>query len=193
MSNDNLLKPNESELMFLQLAYNSFYDLYELYFSWAELNEKQKYDIILKIYSIFSECLKYEPIKHYLSFLEKNRPEWDIISLKFFEIIRHIIIHFPFFNSWNEVYFNRKIILWSWNHSKIDKFFIQNEWKEQFKWRIWDNYNKKMDYWYTINFPKNYSKNENIYLKDLIDENLWVEFSLIMIKKVLDTQVENKN
>jgi len=71
----DLLMPNENELFFLKLAYNSFYDLYELYFSQTKLNEKQKFDIIFKIYSIYSECLKYNPIKHYLSYLEKNRPE----------------------------------------------------------------------------------------------------------------------
>ena len=93
------IKPNKKEKEFLEIAYNSFYDLYEEYKNKKNLSSEKKLAILIKIFSIYSECLKYEPIKCFVKFLEENRPPGDIISLRYFEIIRHILIHFPFFTS----------------------------------------------------------------------------------------------
>ena len=189
----NNLKPSKQELLFLEKAYNSFYDSYEKITTQKNISSEEKFNIISKIFSIYSECLKYEPIGYYKLHIKQSRPEWETIALNFFEIIRHIITHFPFFNNWNEVSFNRDLILWNWKHSKIDSFLKENEGKDGFKWRVWDWINKTMKYWYTINFPKKYNNNDVIFLKDLIDEDLWIDFSLIMIKQVLDSQIENNN
>jgi len=187
----NETKPNKKELVFLTLAYNAFYDLYErIENKKTELKSNERFILLNKIFQIYNECLQYEPIKYYLKFLEKNRPEADTISLKYFEVIRHIFVHFPFFDKWEDVYITRDLITWTDKHSRIDSFLLEHEGKEPFKWRIWDNNKKEMIYGYVINFPKDYSKNSKIYLKDLIDENQGIEISLIMIKRVLESQIE---
>ena len=115
----------------------------------------------------------------------------DIMSLKYFEVIRHVLVHFPFFNKWDEVYFTQDLITWNGKHSKINSFFMDNEGRIEYKWRIWDGNKKAMKYGYVIKFPKSYSKNSKIYIKDLINEDKGIEISLLMIKKVLESQVEN--
>jgi len=185
------LKPNDKKLKFLNFAYNNFYDIYNEYFDNTKLTPKEKYQLIVRALSIYSECLKYEPISYYLKYLSVTRPAGDIASLRFFEIIRHILVHFPFFTEWNEVSFNRDLILWNNKHSKIDEFLLEVEGREGFKWRIWDNKKKKMRYGFEIKFPSKYKNNNLIYLKDLIDEKRGIEICFIMIKKVLGSQVED--
>lgn len=183
-------KPSKKELIFLNLAYNRFFDLYKKFENYSNpLSSEEKFSLLKNILQIYSECLKYEPIKYYLKFLAEKRPLGDTTSLKYFEVIRHILVHFPFFNKWDDVYFTQELIIWNGNHSKINSFFLDNEGKEEFKWRVWDENEKMMKYGYVIKFPNNYSKNSKIYIKDLIDEVKGIEISLLMIKRVLESQV----
>jgi len=62
--NDNL-KPNEKEILFLQLSYNKFYDIFEEIFLddfWLQSKEYRFYKI-MQGFLIYSELLNYEPIK----------------------------------------------------------------------------------------------------------------------------------
>ena len=43
----------------------------------------------------------------------------------------------------------------------------------------------------SVNFPVNYDSGEKIFLKDILSEKGGVKFSLILMKKILDTQVES--
>ena len=44
-----------------------------------------------------------------------------------------------------------------------------------------------------IAFPKEYSDDSKIYLKDIISENKGVKFSFILMRNILDTQVESSD
>ena len=182
--------PSTIETEFLNLAYNLFYDLCDECFSPRGKSKRARFSAISRAFAIFSECLNYEPLKYYIEYIEKSRPPGDIQSIRFFEIVRHILIHFPFFTKWSEVHFSRNLILWNGKHSKIDKFLCDNEGKEGFKWRIWEPENKRMKYGYEIKFPKRYKDGSEIYLKDLIDEKKGMEICFRMMKEVLDSQVE---
>lgn len=43
----------------------------------------------------------------------------------------------------------------------------------------------------TISFPEIYDNNSKIYLKNIISEKEGVKFSLILMKQILNTQVES--
>ena len=185
------VKPTKKELDFLNLAYNRFYGLYEnLENNKNSLGSEERFDCLKNIFQIYNECLYYEPIQHFLKFLEEKRPPGDIVSLRYFEVIRHIFVHFPFFSKWDDLYITQDLVTWNNNHSRINSFFLDNEGREEFKWRIWDDSKKEMKYGYAIKFPQDYSKNSKIYIKDLIDEDRGMEISLIMIKRVLESQLE---
>ena len=42
----------------------------------------------------------------------------------------------------------------------------------------------------SINFPNNYSTGDKIFLKDILSEKEGVKFAVILMKKILNTQVE---
>jgi len=71
----------------------------------------------------------------------------------------------------------------------IDRFLKKYTGHEQVKYRFWEPEKKKMTYM-SIGFPKEYSENK-IYLKDLVAEKDGVKFSLIMMRQILNTQVES--
>lgn len=60
---------------------------------------------------------------------------------------------------------------------------------DEVKYRFWEENRKKMTY-LSIRFPKTYSDDSKIYLKDIITEKEGVKFSFILMRKIMDTQVE---
>lgn len=190
---NNYLKPNDKELVFLTLAYNRFYNLYDEIID-DDFWSKDKYYRFNKsraIFSIYTELLNYEPLKWVIKALEVKRPPNEAkIAGELFKCIRNLLAHFPFFDSWNEVYFNQNLINWVKEGMTIDKFFIHNENIGEIKYRFW-SYEKETMTYLTISLPSNYSSNNNIFLKDIINEKEGILFSIILMKQVLDTQVIN--
>ena len=74
------------------------------------------------------------------------------------------------------------------NGKTIDKFLEKYKGHKEIKYRFWEEEKKKMTY-LSINFPKEY-KNSKVYLKNIISEKEGVKFSLILMKNIIDTQVE---
>ena len=62
--------------------------------------------------------------------------------------------------------------------------------KEHVKYRFWEGQNKKMTY-LRIHFPGHYADDTRIYLKDILSEKEGIKFSFILMKQVLNTQVES--
>lgn len=189
VSSNSNIPPNDGELEFLTLAYDAFYDAYNQYSSGVGLTGKQKFALITRILSLYSECLQYEPIKAHVKYVEENRPPGEATVYRYLEMIRHILVHFNFYHEWNEVKFNRNLITWLNKHSRIDKFLSDFDGHDLYKWRIWDPSEKRMSYGYEIRFPDGYLSGKDIYLKDLIDEENGINFSLMMIKEILDSHV----
>ena len=50
---------------------------------------------------------KYESIVNKCEIYKEN----NIIELKLFEVLRHIVLHFPFFHTWDEIYLKKNIKL----------------------------------------------------------------------------------
>jgi hypothetical protein len=109
------------------------------------------------------------------------------ISYSLFKFIRNILIHFPFFDSWNEIWINKELINWHRPNQSIDKFLKNHCGKPEVEYRFKENPNPGFTY-VTIHFPKEYN-NEKIYLKDIICEEEGVKFILIMMLRVLNTQI----
>ena len=190
MSKDS--KPNKSEIQFLTLAYNRFYDLYE-----EIMNESfwmnDNYYRLSKIkdgFAVYSELLNYEPIKWVIEHLKKSRPPMEAeIGSELFKFIRNLILHFPFFESWNDIWISKSLINWYKKSQTIDKFLQKYTNNETVKYRFWEGDKKQMTY-LSINFPKEYGNETKILLKDILTEKEGVKFSFILMKQILYTQVE---
>lgn len=185
-------RPNKVEVEFLTLAYNRFYDLYEEVMNdeFWEKDERERFSKIKQAFAIYAELLNYEPLKHVIEHLKIARPPMESeIGSELFKFVRNVVSHFPFYNSWENVWINMSIINWYKKGLTIDRFLKKYAGHDEVKYRFWEENRKKMTY-LSIRFPKNYSDNSKIYLKDIITEKEGVKFSFILMRKIIDTQVE---
>ena len=185
--------PNNAEEKYLQQAYKYFYDVFEEVFT-DTFWEKDKYYRFSKtkdIFSIYAELLNYEPIKWVIEHIRKSRPPMEAeIGSVLFKFIRNVVIHFPYFENWDDVWLDSDVVNWNQTGQSIDKFLRKYEAKDPVKYRMWNPKKKEMTY-LSINLPGSYSIGKKIYLKDILKEREGVEFSLAFMKKVIDTQVED--
>lgn len=193
---DKQPKPNKKEKIALTLFYNRFYDLYDeisndLFFT---LEANERFFKIKEVFSIYKELLGYEPIKTFLEYIKKGgRPPLEgIIAEDLFSFVRNLLLHYPIFETWNDVYITKDLSTWN-KKGTIHKFLlkctsIQIDGKGVIKYRIWSNKRKRMIY-ISINLPEKYTK-KRIYLKDIISEQDGIKFCIALMKQILDSQVQ---
>ncbi len=187
------LKPNVSEIQFLTLAYNRFYDLFDEVMddSFWNISDWDRFSKIKQAFSIYTELLNYEPIKWLIEKLKTERPPMESeIGSELFKFVRNVISHFPFFTKWDDVWINKSIVNWYKEGQTIDKFLEKYKGKPEVKYRFWEGEKKRMTY-LAISFPKEYTDESKIYLKDIISEKEGIKFSFILMRKIIDTQVES--
>lgn len=109
------LKPNEAEELFLSLAYNRFYDLFEevMSDSFWDLDARLRFPKVSHGFSVYAELLNYEPLKHVLDSMKTMRPPMEAeIGGEVFKFIRNLFVHFPLFATWDEVWINKTLVNW---------------------------------------------------------------------------------
>ncbi|MGG2084181.1 hypothetical protein [Lysinibacillus pakistanensis] len=188
---NNTIRPNKAELEFLQIAFNRFYNLYEevIEESFWDNTPYYRFSKINNVFSVYAEILQYEPIKLVIKTIKRQRPPMEAeIASDLFKLIRNIMSHFPFFDSWEEVNVTQNLINWDKEGKSIDKFFTKYAGASEIKYRMWDAKNKKMTY-LNIKFPNTYNQSSIIYLRDILSEKEGVLFSIALMKNVLDTKV----
>ena len=187
------LRPNDSEVEFLNLAYNRFYDLFEEIFddSFWEKSDWERFSKVSQTFSIYAELLNYEPLKWVIEELKTKRPPMEYeIGSELFKFVGYVLSHFPFFDKWDDVWVGKSIINWYKEGQTIDKFLKKYEGKNEVKYRFWEPEKKAMTY-LKISFPEIYNDNSKVFLKNIIPEKDGVKFSLILMKQILNTQVES--
>jgi len=185
-------RPNKAERKFLTLAYNRFYDIYEEALSdyFWEKDNHYRFCKIKDAFSVYTELLNYTPIKWVIEYIKDKRPPMEgEIASNLFKFVRNVLVHFPFFEGWDKVWVNKEVINWCKEGQFIDRFLVKYSGQKRVKYRIWDAKKKQMTY-ITINFPDQYTEKDKIFLKDILTETEGVKFSLVFMKKILDTQVE---
>lgn len=190
MNNDNLLSKNRKEYDFLNLSYNRFLDLYAEINStnFIELSPELRFYKIKDIFGVYSELLSYKPIKDFIDEIKKHRPPMEAeISSAVLKFIRNVLVHFPFFKTWNEVYVTKKLINWTSEGKFIDKFLNKYLGHREVEYRFKYVGHKEFTY-VTFSFPKEYKENK-IYLKDMINEGDGIRFCLFLMYRVLMSQV----
>lgn len=186
-------RPNKVEIQFLNLAYNRFYDLFDELMA-DEFWRKEpwyRYSRVKEVFSVYGELLNYEPIGWVLEQMKKSRPPMESeIGSELFKFIRNVVAHFPLFDSWDEVWISGSLVNWSKEGQSIDRFLKKYKGRQEAKYRFWEAEKKKMTY-LSIQFPPEYNTDSRIPLKDLLAEQKGVKFSLILMRRILDTQVES--
>lgn len=185
------LKPNKAEIQFLTLAYNRFYDIFEEVMddSFWEKDPWHRFSKVKDGFGVYSELLNYEPIEWVLENMKSSRPPIEAeIARDVFKFIRNVIVHFPFFDSWDDVWVNQSLVNWHKDGQSIDRFLTKYKGGETVKYRFWEADKKIMTY-LSISFPDRYEDDTKFYLKNLLSEREGVKFSFILMRQVLDTQV----
>ncbi|MCH8863514.1 MAG: hypothetical protein IID51_13555 [Proteobacteria bacterium] len=189
---DDDLRPNKAEKEFLTLSYNRFYDIFDEVMNDAfwEKSRPHRFSKIKDGFAVYAELLNYEPIKWAIDHLRSSRPPMEaVIGGELFQVIRNIVFHFPFFDSWDEVWVSKTIINWNRCGQTIDRFLKKHAGKDSVKYRFWEPDKKKMTY-VSIDFPKQYKEDEKIYLSEILSEKEGVKFSFVLMRQIIDTQVE---
>lgn len=198
MSNTSEIKPNEKEKFALTLFYNRFYDLYEELSQENFFNEKPEYRFykIREIFSVYKELLGYEPIKHYIKYVKSGgRPPLEgLIVDDLFSFVRNVLLHFPIFDNWSDVYINKDLATWS-KSGTIHEFLLKSskikiDGSGVINYRIWEKSKKMMTY-IKIHLPEEYVESSLIYLKDIISEKDGIKLCISFMKEVLDTQIDS--
>lgn len=187
---NNQLHPSKDEIQYINLAYNRFFDLFKEIMKdefWVKepclrLHRTQE------IFLIYTELLKYPPI---LWTIEQNkRPNFSDVGKDLFTLVRNVMVHFPFFNEWNDIWFSKPLVnLYSKKPQFIDKYLTRNEGNEPLKYRIWEKDKKRMTY-ISVCFPSVYSIGNKIYLKDILSERDGIKFSAVFMIDILKVQIE---
>jgi hypothetical protein len=186
------MRPTPQELLFLNKGYNCFYDLHEEVMgeSFWNADPYYRFSRLRDAFLIYSELIEYVPIVHALEALKNTRPPMEAeLAKECCLFIRNVLIHFPLFKSWNEVSFTKQLINWSKPGRTIDKFLAQFAGHAEVKYRVWFAKSKSMVY-VTITFPEKYDEATEIRLRDMIPERDGAMFTLSLMRRVLDTQVE---
>jgi len=187
------LRPTKAETQFLTLAYNRFYDIFAEIMDdsfWSK-DSWYRFSKVKDGFGVYSELMNYELLRWVLDNMKISRPPMEAeIARELFKFIRNIVIHFPFFDRWEDVWINQSLINWHKEGQFIDRFIRKYEGKEPVKYRFWEEQKKKTTY-LSIRFPEHYEDDVHIYLKDILSEKEGVKFSFILMKQVLNTQVES--
>ncbi len=187
------MRPNEAEQKYLTLAYNMFYDIFEEVISEAfwEKDVYYRFCRVKDAFSIYAELLNYPPLQWVIENLRVHRPPMEAeIGSELFKFVRNVAAHFPFFASWEDVWIDTDIVNWYKEGLSIDKFLKKYEGHQPVKYRMWEGKKKKMTS-LSINFPTEYTKGMRVFLKDILSEKDGVTFSIIFMKKIIDTQVNS--
>ena len=188
------LRPTEKEELFLNLGYNRFYDLFEEVMEdefWGN-DAWYRFSKITNAFAVYSELLNYEAFDHVLDLIGKHRPPMESeIGGPLFKFIRNVLIHFPVFSAWDEVWISKSLVNWHKDGQSIDRFLNKYCGHQEVKYRFWEAEKKKMIYM-SIQFPSEYNS-KKIYLKNMLSEKDGVKFSFAMMQSILNTQVESIN
>jgi len=189
-----VIRPTPLEIEFLTLSYNRFYDIFDevMADNFFDKDSWYRFSRIKDAFAIYAELLNYEPIKWIIEHLKKARPPMEAkIGSELFKFIRNVITHFPFFDKWDDVWINKSIINWYQIGQTIDKFLERYKGHETIKYRFWEAEKKRMTY-LSITFPKQYNNTTKIFLNDFLTEREGVKFSLILMRQIINTQVEKE-
>jgi hypothetical protein len=155
-----------------------------------EKSDLYRFSRIKDAFAVYTELLNYEPIKVFIDHLKVTRPPVEAeIGNDLFKFIRNVITHYPFFDRWDDVWISNSLANWYQEGQSIDRFLEKYKGHPTIKYRFWEASKKRMTF-VLINFPDTYKKGTRVYLNYYLTENEGIKFSLLLMKKIIDSQVE---
>ena len=182
--------PTQDEVEFLNVSFNRFLNLFEEIMPdefWDKPAEV-RFSKTKDLFAVYSEILKYPPMQWVIE--ANKRPNYSDVGKNLFKLIRHILMHFPFFERWDDVWIKQSLVnLYSNRPQFIHKFLTENQGRDELKYRFWEEKHKRMTY-ISVSLPKNYTAGGKVFLRDILPEKDGVKFSAIFMWNIMKVQVE---
>lgn len=158
-------------------------------------DDKEIYEIIKELSLLVSEMLTDKKIKdEYINrLMNSSYNSQDLeIKLETFTMFRNLLVHFPFFEKWEEVYVSENLLLWNKKKSRILEYFKKYESKE-INYKIFMRQYGEWSLVHEVKFTVPRITNNKIYLKEFISiEDLFWTFCLIdSLLEYIDIDVIN--
>ncbi|MEK7638955.1 MAG: hypothetical protein AAB388_02205 [Patescibacteria group bacterium] len=185
---ENRKYPSKQEEKFLALGYNRFLDLYKEVSSvgfWSKAKEERLL-VVKELLSVYVELIKYRPLGFLLS--NSKRPHTELVGKHLVGFLRNLLLHFPFYSSWEEIVFDKELITSVETCGKIDQF-LTKEHPVDIKYRLWNHKSKEMVY-IEVNLQTRYREGMEISLSSIIPEKEGVMLLSLYMYSILMSQVE---
>jgi hypothetical protein len=158
---------------------NCIYDL--LY-----MTSEEKFSLLKELSLLITELLSTEETKKKFIALAnsskvKENSENNDIKFKTFEIIRHIVIHFPFFKKWDDVFITNALLNWNDKENQSIQKFLKCNIDKEITYMIYTNPFDKWEPTHPVTMKVLPINDDNpVFMKDMISENdvIWT-FGLI--------------
>lgn len=142
-----------------------------------------KLSIIKEIASLIDELLKNKDIKDKFNSLIKGSPvngDHSELKLLTFNMIRNLVLHFPFFDKWDDIFINNNILEWDKPDNSSIKRYFQNNNGAHLKYDIYMKKFGKWENFHTVEFDIPILGDEDFFIKNMISEDdvIWT-FCLI--------------
>lgn len=167
------IKPTKSEKQFLHLAYERFVNLVKEIKGKHFWDHDAKYRLAQEkeLFLIYTELSSYNLLKELFNQF-KNEPEnknYHTIGVELFQMLRNVFTHFPFFETYNDIWINHSIVNWlKPEKGRIAKFFKNNLGKNSIEQEYLDEHNTKKNC--TIKFPTKDQYENKLFIKDILGE-----------------------
>jgi len=139
---------------------------------------------VSQAFSIYTELFSHEPFKAALK--KQTEGCHEIEELQFilrgdvFRFVRNVLAHFPLFESWDEIWFNKGLVNWNTRGQTVDTFLTQYSATADRNFAFQLAVDRPMNY-VTVHFPEDYGDGK-IYLKSIISEKEGVKFLLLSMR-----------
>lgn len=147
-------------------------------------DSEENFDNLKKIALYTSEFIEDDVIKEeYKKQLKNSEKDANLIDVKLetFKMIRNVLVHFPYYKKWEDVFITPEMLIWNKSWSTIKNYFEENKGKNiNYNVYIRDG-DGEWQYRHTVNatVPEMVS-NTKLYLKDFLSiEDVFWTFGLI--------------
>lgn len=168
------------EKVFLEISFGVFYEIVNEVYSetFWEMSPEYRFNKIKNAFSIYAELLNYKPVKEVAEMHNSLRDcgVGRLLGVKLFKVIRHLLLHFPFFNTWGEFWFNKSLVTWE-RKGLIHDFFKKHSGDGGIRFTYTEN-TTKQELSVDILLPNSYLQDEKIYLKDIIPEETGIKLCI---------------
>jgi len=159
--------PKQDQIDFIQLSLNRSNELMSLVEDNA-LSERERFLLLKELVSIYSEMERYPPIIDLLKTVPAGNPVGDFGPL--FKVIRHLLSHFPFFDTWDVFWFNQEMVNAMSSPGKTIQNYFSKGNHPEFFFKFQSSSGELMHEGKIVS-PKGYLQNQKIYLKDILSFN----------------------